>query len=205
MLTAHFLDDFLQFCTTASSLVFLDSLADSFFKLISTVSEVLYGTLLIDFSHLLPKIAGTGMDHKVDIPSIILVQLDEMVSTSKRTYGTVDPAGILYFPVAVQLQDEFLGLSVDIHFLANKRTETKTAFPDDFAGRDIGADMLMEGMEINVGKLAEVEDAHATTYVYTYYVGDYLVAKVAGEANYATCSGVNVGHYADFLVGEDID
>ncbi len=62
----------------------------------------------------------------------------------------------------------------------------------------------MEGMIINICKFAEVENAHTATDVNPHDIGNDFVAKVAGETDYAPCTGVDVGHNSYLLVGEHI-
>ena len=57
-------------------------------------------------------------------------------------------------------------------------------------------------MVVDAAEFAEIEYTHAAADVYADNVGYNFLAKVARETNHAACPGMNVGHYADFLVGK---
>ena len=73
------------------------------------------------------------------------------------------------------------------------------------SGGDIFEDMLMEGVKVNFGQFAEIENTHTAANVYPDDIRDNLVAEVAGEADDTSGSGVNVRHNAYFLVREYVD
>ena len=65
--------------------------------------------------------------------------------------------------------------------------------------------MFMKCVKVNLGEFAEIEDSHTAADVNAHYIGNDLVAKVAGETNDAACPGVNVRHNAYLLVGKHIN
>ena len=65
--------------------------------------------------------------------------------------------------------------------------------------------MLMKSRKVNIREFAEFEDAHTAAYVNANDIGNYLVAEITGEPDYASCTGMNVRHDSYFLVGEHIN
>ena len=164
-----------------------------------------HGFCLIDVGHLLAEIARAGVNHKVNIPLIILVKLDEMVATTERPDCLVDTSGVFYLTVAVKFDHKLLSLTINIHFLSDKGFESETVFAHNHTRWHIATNMLMECVKVNFGEFAEIEDAHTAANVNAHYIGNYLVAKVAGETNDAARPGMNVGHNAYLLVGKHIN
>ena len=65
--------------------------------------------------------------------------------------------------------------------------------------------MLVECVKVYLGEFAEIEDAHTATDVNANYIGNDLVAEIAGEPDDATCTGVNVWHDAYLLVRKHVN
>ena len=65
--------------------------------------------------------------------------------------------------------------------------------------------MLVEGVKVDAAFNLELQHPHAAAYVHAYDVGNNFVPEVAGEADDAARSGVNVRHDANLLVGKHVD
>ena len=128
-----------------------------------------------------------------------------MVTAAERTDCLVDTPGVFKLTVAVKFGHKLFCLTVYFHFFTYKRLETKPFFAHNHTRRHIAPDMLMECMIVNLRKFAEIEDSHTATNVNAHYIGNYLVAKVAGETNDAACPGMNVRHDAYLLVGKHVN
>ena len=72
-------------------------------------------------------------------------------------------------------------------------------------GRYVTKNELVEGMVIHVPHTDERLHQDTAANVHTYNIGNNLVAKIAGKADYTACSGMYIGHDADFTLAEHID
>ena len=165
---------------------------------------MLHSLGLIDVGHLLAEVARTGVDHEIQIPLIVLVELNKMIAAAKRPDRLIDTPRILDLAVAVELKHELLGLAVNVHLLPHKRLEAVFILARHHPRGHIRTDMLIESMKIDVAYVSEPEYAHTATYVHPHDVGDHLVAQVAGKTDHTSRAGVHVGHDAYLLIGEHI-
>ncbi len=160
---------------------------------------------LIEVGHLFSEVARPGVNDKIHVAIIVTVKLDEMVAAAERPDCLVDSAAVFEVAVTVKRGDNLLGLAIDFHFLAYQLFEPKPVLAHDLPRRHIAADVLMKSMEVDIVELSEFQYPHSAAYVDPDDVGDNLVTKITGKADYTPAPGMDIGHNADFFIREHVN
>ena len=143
------------------------------------------------------------MHHQVEPPTGVTVKLDVVVAAAQCAYAFVEPLAVPQLAVATQLHDKLLGLGVTFHILL--RQDDIHPLAHVAPRRDVGGDVGVQGVEIDVARAIQRLHHYAAADVHPDDVGDHPLPQVAGEAYHTACPGVHVGHYPDLAAAEYVD